>query len=141
MAANELAVLVAEDDDATRTAVAELLSHHGIGATLAADGLDALALITGADPPCMILLDWVMPRMDGETFLEARAASERLSTIPVVVMSATHAPITDPRITAFLPKPIAVGVLVSVLKETCRTACPPWQRARRGCAVAGGGPA
>jgi len=135
MGANELAVLVAEDDDATRLAVAELLTHHGIVATVVADGRSALELIAEGDPPCMILLDWVMPRMDGQAFLEARAASARLSTIPVVVMSATHAPIADQRIHAFLPKPIVVSKLVSVLRATCRTACPTWLREHRGCTV------
>jgi CheY-like chemotaxis protein len=140
MAANQLAVLVADDDDATRAAIAELLARHGIEASIAADGQAALERLTQGEPPCMILLDWVMPRMDGEAFLAARAASDRLSTIPVVVMSATHAPVADRRINAFLPKPVVVSELVSVLRATCRAACPAWLREQRGCALGCPGP-
>jgi CheY-like chemotaxis protein len=115
--------------------VAEVLSLRGIATTGVADGLDALARLDEAEPPCMILLDWVMPRLDGEGFLAARAASPRLSTIPVIVMSATHAAAADPRVNAYLPKPLAASVLIETLRETCRTACPPWLRERRGCPV------
>ena len=88
----------------------------------------------------MILLDWVMPRVDGEAFLRARAASPVLSTIPVIVVSATHGPAEDPRVAAFLPKPVAVERLVGLVRHTCRTACPAWLRAQRGCAPACPGP-
>jgi CheY-like chemotaxis protein len=135
MRPNQLAVLVADDDEGTREALLEVLAGRGIAATVAADGRGALDLISEADPPCMILLDWVMPRLDGEGFLAARAASPRLSAIPVIVMSATHAPAADPRVTTFLQKPLAASLLVETLRETCRTACPPWLRERRGCTV------
>ena len=140
MEPNQLSVLLADDDGASREALAELLSRRGIATAQAADGQAALDRLGAGVPPCMILLDWVMPRVDGEAFLQARAASPVLSTIPVIVVSATHAPAEDPRVTAFLQKPVSVDRLAAAVRQTCRTACPAWMRAQRGCAPACPGP-
>ena len=136
MEPDELTVLLADDAGASREALAELLARRGIATAQSADGQAALDRLAEGEPPCMILLDWVMPRVDGEAFLRARAALPVLSTVPVIVVSATHAPAEDGRVTAFLPKPVAVEQLVAVVRHTCRTACPAWMRARRGCTPA-----
>lgn len=134
MEPNELSVLLADDDDDARGALAELLARRGVVTAQAADGQDALDRLAGGEPPCVILLDWVMPRVDGEAFLQARAASPVLSTIPVIVVSATHAAAEDPRVAAFVQKPVPVDQLAAVVRRTCHAACPAWLRARRGCA-------
>jgi len=127
------AALIVEDDDATRSALAELLVGHGCQVVEAADGQAALELLAKSDPTCVILLDWLMPRMNGEDFLARRAASPTLSGIPVIVMSATHDPARDPRIQGFMAKPFKVCDLERLLQEVCAVRCSPAQRAQGQC--------
>jgi len=128
-----LSVLVVDDDTATREALAELLSREGFATTQAADGREALDQLEGGEEPCVVLLDWVMPRMDGESFLTARDSAPHLAAIPVVVMSATHDPAGDPRIQGFLAKPFRVDQALMSLKHVCQTSCPDSRRERRRC--------
>ncbi len=58
-------VLVAEDDEKTRTALAFLLQRHGYAVTVVNDGQAALETLLAPDPPHIALLDWEMPRLDG----------------------------------------------------------------------------
>jgi len=58
-------VLVAEDDLKTQKALVFLLQRHGYSATSANDGEAALDILTQANPPPIVLLDWEMPKVDG----------------------------------------------------------------------------
>jgi len=58
-------VLVAEDDEGARTALATLLHRHGYEVVLADDGQSALEALIAPDAPPLALLDWEMPRLDG----------------------------------------------------------------------------
>ena len=130
MSGRPLLVLVADDDGDVRDALAHVLEEEGMRVALAADGQHALErLAEEREIPCAVLLDWVMPRTDGESFLRARAASESLARIPVFVMSATHSPAGDPRIQGFLPKPFAVEALLPALRAVCDEHCPAPRRA------------
>lgn len=58
-------VLVAEDDERTRTALVTLLQRHGFGVTIVKDGQAAFNTLIAADSPQIALLDWHMPKLDG----------------------------------------------------------------------------
>ena len=58
-------VLVAEDDEKTRTALVFLLQRHGFEVTVVNDGQAALEILIAPNPPHIALLDWEMPRLDG----------------------------------------------------------------------------
>ena len=58
-------VLVAEDDERTRTALVFLLQRHGYEVAVVDNGQAALDILLGANPPHVALLDWEMPRLDG----------------------------------------------------------------------------
>ena len=82
-------VLVVEDNEATREALALILSGDGYHVATAADGRSALdQLRAGGDRPCLILLDLMMPVMDGWQFREEQRRDRSLADIPVVVCSA-----------------------------------------------------
>ena len=82
-------VLIVEDDDLIREAVRELLEFEGIRALTAENGQQALNLLReSSSPPALILLDLMMPVLDGWSFLEERSRDARLSEIPVVVVTA-----------------------------------------------------
>ena len=89
-------VLVVEDDDDVREALLLLLGDDGVHAVGATDGRDALEKIRGGLHPSLILLDLMMPVMDGERFLHARKADPELAAIPVVVVSAMQKMKVDP---------------------------------------------
>jgi chemosensory pili system protein ChpA (sensor histidine kinase/response regulator) len=84
-------ILVVEDDDDIREVVEEILSSEGYRVEVAKDGIDALGKLDGDTRPPLILLDMMMPRMDGETFLRALRARPPLADAPVVVISGNAA--------------------------------------------------
>ena len=126
--AQPLLVLLAEDDEDLRDALAQILEGHGFRVASAVDGQQALDQLGEGVAPCAILLDWMMPRVNGEAFLRARAESTFLSSIPVFVMSATHLPAVGHRIQGFLAKPFAVDELFAMLRRVCDAHCPPRRR-------------
>ena len=79
-------VLVVEDEDTTRTLLAALLRQHGYAALTAPNGQEALHVLASTAPPDLILLDMLMPVMDGWHFLDRLRAS-RHGSIPVVVVT------------------------------------------------------
>jgi CheY-like chemotaxis protein len=80
-------ILVVEDDDDIREVVEEVLLSEGYRVDVAKDGIDALSKLDGDPRPPLILLDMMMPRMDGETFLRALRSKSPLADAPVVVIS------------------------------------------------------
>jgi CheY-like chemotaxis protein len=82
-----LSVLVAEDDEAFRSAAAAVLRSSGLTVYEAADGRTAMAAIE-VRPPDVILLDLRMTHVDGLAVLDALSADDALRHIPVVVLTA-----------------------------------------------------
>jgi CheY-like chemotaxis protein len=79
-------VLVVEDEDAIRTLLATPLRQQGYVVRTAQHGQEALDLLASAPPPDLILLDTLMPVMDGWHFLE-RLRAGRHRSVPVVVIT------------------------------------------------------
>ena len=82
-------ILLVDDDPDSRMLVAEALVEKGYRVQQAENGRHALELLAGgtSPPPDMILLDLMMPVMDGWQFLAARSLDPRLASIPVLVLS------------------------------------------------------
>jgi CheY-like chemotaxis protein len=112
-------ILVVEDDLDIRELLAETLEDLGFSAVTASNGLEAARLVrTMPAPPSLILLDLMMPVMDGYAFLEERAKDSLLSSIPVAIITAGHG--VDPERlggTPIVPKPIDLPLLVSVIQD------------------------
>ena len=81
-------VLIVDDNDETRTLLAQILAIRGYEAVGATDGLDALAWLRGGGRPSVIVLDMRMPNMDGSALQRALKADARWAAIPVIVYSA-----------------------------------------------------
>ena len=81
-------VLVVEDDPECLEAIAEVLQHEGYGTLLARNGSEALESLQYRRRPDLILLDLMMPVMDGWEFLKALRRLPRFAGIPVVLLSA-----------------------------------------------------
>jgi two-component system chemotaxis response regulator CheY len=81
-------ILLVEDDVDVREALVEALSDRGYAVETAGDGLVALQVLRGGKRPGVILLDLMMPRMDGVEFRTAQRADPKLADLPVVLLSA-----------------------------------------------------
>ena len=117
-AIDEGPILVVDDDLDIREILSETLADLGFHVLAAANGRDALTLVGDLEVgPSVILLDLMMPVMDGYGFLEARAKDPKLASVPVAVVTAGHG-IDDARIGDAIPiirKPFEVSLLLDVL--------------------------
>ena len=113
-------VLVVEDDDDVREALVLLLGSEGVNAVGATDGRDAIDRIKSGFRPSLILLDLMMPVMDGERFLRTRIADPELASIPVVVVSAMQRIRVDPvelRVDEMIAKPVNPSRVLDAVRQ------------------------
>jgi two-component system response regulator MprA len=102
-----------------------ILEEHGLVAEGAVDGLDALARLRehGA-PPSLIVLDLMMPRMDGWQFRRAQKLDPRLAGIPVLILSGdgqTERKAAQLGAVGYLRKPVALDALVEMVSRLGRS--------------------
>ncbi len=114
-------ILIVDDDEATRDAMAALLERNGFTVRCAADGIDALGQLRAGLQPCLILLDMFMPRKDGWEFRAEQVADPQLSGIPTIAYSADDS--IEDRATAlglpFFKKPAVLDRVVNIVKRYC----------------------
>jgi two-component system cell cycle sensor histidine kinase/response regulator CckA len=113
-------VLVVEDEEALREAIAAQLRGHDYKVLAAADGVEALELLADNPGVAVLITDLIMPRMGGRELL--RIASQRAPKLRIMVMSgyadqAFHEEECNGCPTAFLQKPFSLGTLMSRLAE------------------------
>ncbi len=111
-------LLLVDDDLALRETVAEVLRDEGYEVAEAEHGLAALNLLQAGLRPAVILLDLMMPVMDGSTFCRAVRSDPALAALPVVVISANaraHEQGTACGANETLPKPFDIEALLKVV--------------------------
>lgn len=111
-------VLVVDDERDIREAMAEVLKDEGYEVVDAPDGAEGLRQLR-AHHPSLVLLDLMMPGMNGWEFCAARKRDPDLSDIPVVVISALGR-VSGIDACAFLQKPFELDALVSTVREYAR---------------------
>jgi len=116
-------ILVVEDDDEIRDALREILEDEGFTPMVAQNGRIALNLLETEPKPRVILLDLMMPVLNGWEFLEIQKKTEDLSKIPTIVLSAV-AERQLPAGTVALRKPLNLNELLSLL-NSCFSAKQP----------------
>ncbi len=82
-------ILVVDDEAAIRQLLVEVLSDEGYSVYVAANGQDAMVMV-GQDRPDLILMDVMMPEMDGPATVRHLRASPGFDSVPVILMSAAH---------------------------------------------------
>jgi CheY-like chemotaxis protein len=114
-------ILVVDDDPDIRDSLGALLEAEGYVVELASNGQEALEyLAKGTGPPCLILLDLMMPVLDGHGFLRQRTADPALAAIPVVVITAAGEHRSrGVQASDVLPKPLDVGRLLVAVQQYC----------------------
>jgi CheY-like chemotaxis protein len=109
-------VLIVEDNSDVRRLYAIGLNQRGYEVKLAANGAEAVERIS-VEKPDVVLLDWLMPLMDGGEVLR-KLSENGDGIVPVIVISGQPAPEElDPRIRCWLTKPVSIDELVTEIQR------------------------
>lgn len=115
-------ILIVDDEESIRRTLADILADAGYTVATAANGAEALTYLRHAQHPKLILLDLMMPVMDGWHFRTRQCNDPALQTIPVVVLSAyleLGQRATTIAADAYLPKPIDLEELLTLVERFC----------------------
>lgn len=118
-------ILIVEDDRDIRDVLAEILAEEGYQILVAEDGAEGLKRLAENPPPDLILLDLMMPRMDGYQFREEQRKNPEWSPIPLVLLTAGVE--TSDKITALgaldvVRKPVKIDFLLDLIDGVVRHA-------------------
>jgi len=118
--ASQCPVLIVEDDEDLREMMAQLLTLEGYQAAAVANGREALEYLHDSEKPHVILLDLMMPVMDGWEFRRKQQADPSLAPVPVIVLSALdQARASNLEADAFLKKPLDFDRLLALVRAYC----------------------
>jgi CheY-like chemotaxis protein len=113
-------VFIIEDDVDTREMLAKFLELEGYNVELASNGRQALDRLSDGADACVILLDLMMPVMDGWEFRRHQAQDQRLKAIPTIVVSAAGRDrMAQIPADAYLSKPVDMDELLSRVSQFC----------------------
>ncbi len=112
-------ILVVEDDEDIRTAMIDMLETEGYHAQAATNGLEALDLLHKIPKPCLVLLDMMMPIMNGREFLDKVMVDSVLAPIPVLIVSAVADKTNTKGSVGFLKKPVDIDVVLKMVDKYC----------------------
>jgi CheY-like chemotaxis protein len=113
-------ILIVEDDPATRESIQHVLQNHGYATEVAANGEEGIAQLQAINPPpAVILLDLMMPGMNGWEFLDFQRNSKRVAGVPVIVCSAYTESAKAIKPSAVIEKPVQLEALLKAVKAFC----------------------
>ncbi|WP_223640428.1 response regulator [Corallococcus sp. EGB] len=108
-------ILLIEDEEDIRDAVATLLEMEGYRVAQCIHGEDAWRWLQAHPRPDLVMLDLMMPVMDGQAFLSRLAQERMLEGVPIIVLSGS--PFHPPGAAAYLRKPVAVAPLLEAVRR------------------------
>lgn len=112
-------ILLVDDEPDLRECISELLEGAGYTVTQAENGKAALELLKSGDKPKVIVLDYMMPVMNGKTFCENASQDSQLRSIPIILLTAanvTAEAIEEMHVAVQLEKPIHIDKFLSAVK-------------------------
>ncbi|HEX3695063.1 MAG TPA: response regulator [Polyangia bacterium] len=116
-------ILVVDDDSDIRETLTDILSEEGYRVTGVRNGREALAYLGAQTRPSLILLDMMMPEMDGWRFRQEQQRNPVIAGIPVVILSA-HGNVREAALALgvadYLRKPLRVENLLEIAERYCR---------------------
>ncbi len=114
-------ILVVEDDESIRETFKLALEVQGYTVFTASNGKEAIDLLQKISRPSLILLDLMMPVMDGWGFVEELEKKGNFSSVPVVVVSAFTEKAKPIKAKAIVKKPVDLDLLFDVVSRYCTT--------------------
>jgi CheY-like chemotaxis protein len=109
-------LLLVEDDELIRRAIQMVLEWEGYRVDCAANGQEALDYLHAGHRPRLIVLDVMMPVLDGQQFRQAQLRDPSIASIPVIVVSAADSA-TSVNAVHHVRKPFEVQELIEVIRE------------------------
>lgn len=107
-------VIIIDDERDVRDALREVFEDEGYRVQVAADVREGMAVLRASTPPCVVILDLVMPVMSGIKVYAEMLADERLRNIPVLV--STSDPSRAPAGVLLMKKPVDLNRLLEAIK-------------------------
>lgn len=124
-------ILIVEDEFAIREALTEFLEEEGYLVAGAANGREALAYLQDTDTtPTVILLDLMMPVMNGQQFIAEQQQNPTLARIPVILLSAAsdaQARLESDGVAGYLDKPVRLVEVLQIVERFCQPQIDPVQ--------------
>ena len=118
-------ILVVEDDADIAEAMVAILEGEGYAVVHASDGEEALRVLRDGLRPSLIVLDLLMPRMDGLQFRRVQQSDPNISRVPVVVVSGVAYMVNEIRsmgVARWFQKPVDVDALLDAVSDLCAAA-------------------
>ena len=118
-------VLVIDDDDGVRTVMRKQLQHAGFDVVVAASGAEGLAILRADASIRLVLLDMIMPVMDGWGVRQKQIEDPRLAQVPAIILTGAPLPsLVHDQLKAadYLLKPVGRDHLISVVSNYCQPA-------------------
>lgn len=116
-------ILIIDDDSEIRSSLADILEDEGFNILQAGNGLEGMQVLESlSDLPCMILLDLMMPVMDGQAFRGEQLRNPKLAAIPTILFSADgqlNKKAENIGIEEYVKKPIDLTVLLNLTDKYC----------------------
>lgn len=112
-------IFIIEDDQDIRESLQLALEMEGYEVLAAENGKEGIELLKKIQRPHLIILDLMMPIMDGWEFLSKRKLHQDLATIPVIVVSAAGDKTTPIEASSFIKKPIDLEAFLNVVEQYC----------------------
>lgn len=113
-------ILIIEDDFDIREILKMSLEMEGYKVLTASNGVEGLSILSKFNHPCLILLDLMMPVMDGWTFAAEVEKDPTLGDIPIVLVTAySEKAKSIKRAMGLIPKPIDFNTLIHTVKVHC----------------------
>jgi CheY-like chemotaxis protein len=109
-------ILIVEDEVTSREILTELLEKEGREIVTAGDGEEALERLMELPRPCLIVLDLMMPRMNGWEFLRRQTGDPSIANIPTIVLSGSRLPAGANH---QLAKPVDITRLKALVDQYC----------------------
>lgn len=116
---NSCSVLVVEDCEDLRELEVSFIESFGCKVASASNGQEALNILASIPNPCIVLLDLMMPVMNGRQFLNQIKKSEKYSNIPVLIVSAIADVSDTSGAIGYLKKPINLDLLKNAIAQYC----------------------
>ncbi|HMI85801.1 MAG TPA: response regulator [Polyangiaceae bacterium] len=112
-----MGVLIVDDEPGLCESLRDFLEDEGYAVSTAANGAEALHLLEGAELPCIMILDLIMPVVTGNEVYDTVRKDPRLANIPIVV--STSDPSRAPAGAVIMKKPINLERLLGAVRSHC----------------------